>query len=263
MPAVNQEPIFLEVENGSGSDGFDSEVFSEGEQSSRKFTPLRVAALLAAVGLVGVVASLASSRNLEKGKTDSLIQKNNWDMTGVFTPEGTTSATSSTVLKPSENKHDGNFCGTDEEEFAGLCYMKCSILTQGTHPTRTSSFSCCAATDSTKCFIHNQQVQLKTCGGFDVSGNVNGQTSACPHQEGTCLTDEELYLGQCYKTCSLLTGGKKIHRIAFLTCCEVNTVKECLPGNPKASYSLKNNVGGGSTPESLVPHFPNKGLTEK
>ena len=34
---------------------------------------------------------------------------------------------------------------TTQEDFGGLCYKKCSILSGGSHPCRSSAWSCCVA----------------------------------------------------------------------------------------------------------------------
>merc|ERR1719238_1457196 len=116
--------------------------------------------------------------------------------------------------------NDGNKCQDDEEEFMQLCYKKCSILTQGTHRYRTSAFTCCQADKKEQCSLTNQQVNTKICGGFDVAGDVNGQESACPHGEGTCFENEELYAGQCYKKCSILTNNEYSNRVSPFSCCK-------------------------------------------
>lgn len=49
------------------------------------------------------------------------------------------------ALKPLELLDDGNVCDTNEELFGGLCYKKCSLLTTGEAPIRTSAWTCCAS----------------------------------------------------------------------------------------------------------------------
>lgn len=165
---------------------------------------------------------------------------------------------------PAENMHDGNLCGDDEELFEDLCYMKCSLLTEGKNPIRTSAFTCC---ESHPCGFGNSIFNMNApCAGFDVAGKINGQKGACPHTIGTCLEDEELLLGMCYKKCSLLTGGQFTHRVAATTCCS-QTGLACLnPMNLRTNF-VDFPVGGGkgdgtkSTPSK--PHKPLKVLTEK
>lgn len=165
---------------------------------------------------------------------------------------------------PAENMHDGNLCGDDEELFEDLCYMKCTLLTEGKNPIRTSAFTCC---ESHPCGFGNTIFNMNApCAGFDVAGKINGQKGACPHTLGTCLEDEELLLGMCYKKCSLLTGGQFTHRVAATTCCS-QTGLACLnPMNLRTDF-VDFPVGGGkgdgtkSTPSK--PHKPLKVLTEK
>eukprot|EP00439_Symbiodinium_sp_Y106_P069083 s88_g11.t2 len=45
-------------------------------------------------------------------------------------------------LAPHENLHDSNPCADDEEQFEGLCYSKCSILTGGMKPVRCAAHIC-------------------------------------------------------------------------------------------------------------------------
>jgi len=164
---------------------------------------------------------------------------------------------------PEENMHDGNKCGDDEEFFDGLCYAKCSLLTQGSHPIRVTSFSCCV---SHPCDFSNTLVNLKPCSHYDVAGDINGEQGACPHPLGTCLQDEELLLGMCYKQCEILTGGEYVHRVAATTCCSTTGLGCLNPANLKTDF-VNFPVGGGKgdgnkeTP-SLI-HEPLESLTEK
>ncbi|CAK0885825.1 unnamed protein product [Prorocentrum cordatum] len=94
------------------------------------------------------------------------------------------------MLFPAVHRHDGNLCYDDEEEHAGLCYKRCSLLTFGTHPYRTSAFSCCSRAP---CQWDETAFRTSICGGFDVSGDTaNG---ICPHVPGACLANEELLNG--------------------------------------------------------------------
>lgn len=179
-------------------------------------------------------------------------------------PKGGAATSAGFSKAPSENMHDGNLCGDDEELFEDLCYFKCSLLTKGSNPIRTSAFTCCEAQP---CGFDNTIFNMNApCAGFDVAGNLNGQKGACPHTVGTCLEDEELLLGMCYKKCSLLTQGAFTHRVAATTCCS-QTGLACLnPMNLRTDF-LAFPVGGGkgdglaATPSK--PHKPMKALTEK
>lgn len=165
-------------------------------------------------------------------------------------------------LIPPQNTHDGNTCGDNEEELAGLCYVKCSVLTHGTHPFRGSAFTCCRAK---KCTPLNMQMGTffpYPCHGYDVS--MSGTEVACPHAAGACLVNEELLLGLCYKKCSILTGGLYPHRIAAATCCKASGAQCMNPFNDKTRPGFM--VGGGEgdgnpeTPSHV--HAPLPHLTE-
>jgi len=115
----------------------------------------------------------------------------------------------------SEDLHDGNVCKRDEELHFGLCYRKCSLLTGGMDPIRTSPWTCC---HEKPCTI-NQKLDIGfqvACTGFAVAGDG----SSCPHLPGACLPSEELLLGVCYKKCRLLTNQAYPHRVAPATCCK-------------------------------------------
>jgi len=162
--------------------------------------------------------------------------------------------------KPAEHMHDGNKCDDSEEIYGGLCYKKCSLLTNSSSSVRGSAFSCC---DSSPCTITNQHWGgWIPCSGFD----VNGQGS-CPHAPGACLEVEEYYLGLCYGKCSLLTQGKYPYRTAPATCCKDKGVLECLnpfSGDSETKPSLLVSGGSGdhdgSTPRGI--HRPLTSLTE-
>merc|ERR1719221_1116008 len=119
-----------------------------------------------------------------------------------------------TPVKPNNNLHDGNTCEDKEEHFGGLCYKKCSLLTGGENPIRTSPWTCC---ERHPCGLHNQKGTVGHeifCDGYDVSAE-----GACPHKPGACLEDEELFLGICYKKCSILTQDSFPNRVTPVTCC--------------------------------------------
>ena len=46
-------------------------------------------------------------------------------------------------------------------------------------------------------FLLASTEDARPCDGFDVSGNVHGQRSACPHGEGTCLEASSEVANQC------------------------------------------------------------------
>lgn len=228
------------------------------------------AAVLGAVVLLVGHSNLAASRALLHVHKDparwNLVKKyeglDKWLFNGQSFEHG--AATSAGLPSaPLEDMHDGNTCGDDEELLNDLCYAKCSLLTHGSHPIRTSSFSCC---ESHPCSITNTKVNMKPCAGFDVAGNINGEEGACPHPEGTCLQDEEVLLGMCYKKCSDLTQGKYPHRLAATTCCSTTGFGCLNPSNLKTDF-FNFPVGGGegdgnkATPAAMHP--PLTSLTEK
>lgn len=270
--AYSQE--FHHIEAFAGSDGDSSGPELVQDQASSTTRLWRVGVVLAGIAVVGVVmmsgfASKSSSKVSEASVSDAIVAyDNSWIYTGKFVPmgistDGRTAAsfTSGAAGAPPENIHDGNVCGDDEEMYGGLCYVKCSIITRGTHPIRTTAFSCCQAEDIAHCGFKNQEVNLKVCGGFDKAGNVNGQTSACPHSGGTCFEDEELYLGVCYKKCSILTNNQYDSRVSPWTCCKSNGLSSCIPGMGNTKSATSFNVGG-STGKDAVPHNPETVLTE-
>lgn len=162
-------------------------------------------------------------------------------------------------LKPKETMNDGNVCGDTEELFDGLCYRKCSLLTNGASPIRTSAWTCCESTPCDFRKVHKAEGIPVMCNGYGVGGN-----GSCPHKPGACLNDEELHLGVCYKKCELLTGGKFPHRSAAATCCKSTGISCFFPSNVQMSKNFA--VGGGKgdndpvTPATI--HAPMVSLTE-
>merc|ERR1719210_3160615 len=76
------------------------------------------------------------------------------------------------ALTPNEDLEDGNECMRDEELFSdALCYKKCSLLTGGEFPIRTSAFTCCK---KHPCKWHNTRHDFGLCSGFDVAGGNDG-----------------------------------------------------------------------------------------
>jgi len=257
--AFNQERNILEVESGSD--------YSEAEGSTRTRTPFRVGLVVALGVAVVFVVNKTSVFGPIKAKVDSLIGKaeqSQWVNTGVFTPETLPDELKpSQAQAPSENTQDGNTCNDDEELFEGLCYKKCSLLTQGTHPIRTTSMSCCNADKAADCNFKNQEVSVKICGGYDVAGNVNGQTSACPHAEGGCYENEELFLGQCYKKCSEVAGAEYTKRITSWSCCKASDMSDCNPFGENVKSSTDFAVSGEDTStNSISAHAPIKSIDE-
>jgi len=151
--------------------------------------------------------------------------------------------------------HDGNLCADDEEMLGGLCYAKCSDLTGGTHPLRTTAFACCVAEPCT--FFNSKFTSpLSLCDGLDVAGKK--EDKACPHAPGTCLANEEFNVGMCYKKCAILTNNTYPYRSAASTCCMYSSHWACIDAvNYRTSpdYNVGGGVGDGhkSTPNMLHP----------
>ncbi|CAE7244542.1 unnamed protein product [Symbiodinium sp. CCMP2456] len=248
-------------EDGSGSDFLSEE---DNREPRSRTTMWRVAGLSATLFLVAAALLTIPASAPLKAKIDGVMAKSDdWIMSGVFTPMSLpTSVAGPSAIAPKADLNDGNPCNDDEEKFEGICYKKCSILTDGTHNIRTTAFTCCAAEKIEECGFNNQEMKIALCDGFDVAGDINGQKGACPHNKGNCYANEELFLGQCYKKCSELTGGVYHNRISSFSCCKMDSYMQCNPfafvdSQVKSDPSF--NVGG--EPGSS-PHFPIKELDE-
>lgn len=68
--------------------------------------------------------------------------------------------------------HDEGACREDEEISLGKCYKKCSQLTDGVYPHRTSSLSCCKSTALTECLTPSS---VKMSSNFAVGGGSNSR----------------------------------------------------------------------------------------
>jgi len=165
---------------------------------------------------------------------------------------------------PAEDMHDGNICDDDEELFAKLCYKKCSLLTRGEYPKRTTAWSCCASDGSEKCGFFNQKLSVRICGGFDVSGDRAG--NGCPHPAGACLENEEVHLGRCFKKCGILTDGEYPTRIAAATCCKATEEWKCLDimnVKTRKEFDVGGGAGDGDKRTPRGPHWPKTAWTEQ
>jgi len=163
------------------------------------------------------------------------------------------------ALKPLEVMDDGNVCADTEEFYGGLCYKRCALLTGGEASIRTSSWTCCR---QHPCVPWKQVGSLGSkilCNGFDISGD-----GGCPHKPGACLLDEELYMGVCYKRCSLLTQGQYPHRTAAATCCKTTGLACLYAGNDRTNrdFDVGGGAGDGDASTPAEPHPPLQSLTE-
>jgi len=151
-------------------------------------------------------------------------------------------------LAPKVTDKSGDPCVDDEEEFGGLCYKKCALLSGGSHPCRSSAWSCCAVAAGPNCqakaSFGNCWIHMGFCGGYSVAGDQEAaEGGSCPTGEGGCLTNEELVGDVCYKKCSLLSPQFP-HRVGPSSCCSHTGIFDCFwPMNLHTSPSF--NVGGG------------------
>lgn len=215
-----------------------------------------VASGLLAVGAVLLVSQVAmgraqGGRSLRRGDAEMGLDLSSEplgpaaqlaeDLSTVNYFDVSTAQDSPVVDAPQAGKNDGNSCENDEEMLSGLCYKKCSLLTQGEYPKRTSAWSCCKGDGPEECNIFQQKVNLKICSGFDVGGDRAG--NGCPHAAGVCLDNEELHLGRCYMKCSLIDEEYPT-RVAAATCCKAAEKWKCLDiMNVKTRHAF--DVGGG------------------
>jgi len=136
-----------------------------------------------------------------------------------------------------------NVCLEDEELYNGICYMKCSILTNGNAPYRQSASECCKDSNFFCLFMGNTESPY-----FGMGGGQSPLTTAAhaPKVGGICDADghgkEESFNGLCYKKCSVLTDGKYPVRVNPTACCGGGTL-ECLSG--KGNVSLNVEFGAG------------------
>jgi len=154
-------------------------------------------------------------------------------------------------LRPSDY---GSKCYGDEEEYDGLCYKKCSLLTKGTHPLRISAFECCA--QQPNCLKH-ATMKARICSGYGISGDSTG--NVCPHTPGECLKDEELHEGMCYMRCSLLTSGILQYRDGAYTCCKSKSPLAMLDLGA-CDTDAKYRIGGGNSGDAASPNEPHSPL---
>lgn len=162
-------------------------------------------------------------------------------------------------LVPKETIGDGNSCPDDEEMIMQVCYKKCRDLTGGSHPIRTTPFTCCAAKP---CSVGNTWSHFGFCSGFDVAGDAEDK-GGCPSSPGACLTDEEEFNGMCYKKCSDLTKGKYNNRVAAMSCCKSHGLACLLFTNlmTDAAFSKGGGDGDGNQATPSEGHPPMKSLT--
>jgi hypothetical protein len=144
--------------------------------------------------------------------------------------------------------NDSNPCADDEEDLKGLCYKRCSNITNMTHNIRVSPWGCCRTHNCNP--LTDMTWDVGICSGFDVAGDSQGGT--CPHTHGACLPNEELFLGFCYKRCSDLTDRQYPYRSGVIACCRVRGLG-CLRSE-NTDFSFAYGRGGGG--EDMDPSTP-------
>lgn len=73
--------------------------------------------------------------------------------------------------------HVPGACLLSEELLLGICYKKCSLLTNGEYPHRTSAATCCRAEGTLECLKFGN---IKVSGGFATSGGYDDGDSRTP-----------------------------------------------------------------------------------
>ncbi|CAJ1373480.1 unnamed protein product, partial [Effrenium voratum] len=137
-------------------------------------------------------------------------------------------------------------CMHDEEEFSGLCYMKCSLLTGGRAPQRISPAQCCQNDNGILCALFDDMEA--TSDALDVGGGAAIHNAPhAPGVGGICTEEEESYQGLCYPKCSTMTNGQSPIRVSPFDCCR-GTQVECLEG--KGQYASASDFAGAKIPET-------------
>jgi len=139
----------------------------------------------------------------------------------------------------------GLTCEDNEEEYEGMCYKKCGLLTKGKFPVRGTAFSCCERKPCTA--KHERLGGMRLCHGFNID-----HSGDCPHQPTSCKEKEEFFLGQCYPKCYALTKGAYPYRAGPITCClGIEQQFHCL--NPRSNSSVSSKKFGIEPTSLRVP----------
>eukprot|EP00445_Apocalathium_hangoei_P031483 CAMPEP_0203915618 /NCGR_PEP_ID=MMETSP0359-20131031/56408_1 /ASSEMBLY_ACC=CAM_ASM_000338 /TAXON_ID=268821 /ORGANISM="Scrippsiella Hangoei, Strain SHTV-5" /LENGTH=293 /DNA_ID=CAMNT_0050842165 /DNA_START=69 /DNA_END=950 /DNA_ORIENTATION=+ len=203
------------------------------------------AAVGAVVGLQSVAATLAPSEMLTPPPESVALDNYFKEMMWTGGPSGSQEATTGLA----------NACFDYEELFNNLCYRTCKLLTNGSFPLRTSPWTCCQASQIQDCFFTNQIRNLGICSGYDVGGDGK----SCPHPPGKCLPNEELFLGECYEKCSILTNGVEPYRTSAVSCCKTHLALSCFsPSNADMDngYAAGGGAGDGDPNTPAEAHAP-------
>lgn len=144
-------------------------------------------------------------------------------------------------------------CLANEELYGGMCYQKCSILTNGKATYRKGPEICC----SSNFFLCGLMKSMSTTSpGLAVGGGDASESQ--PHAPGVgsdCLRNEEPHAGLCYKSCKNLTNGEMPIRTSPFECCAGSDFAACVSGAGKTKFSSDFGVGGGQG-EKALPHSP-------
>eukprot|EP00438_Fugacium_kawagutii_P016632 Skav205652 [mRNA] locus=scaffold458:167059:187392:+ [translate_table: standard] len=140
----------------------------------------------------------------------------------------------------------GPHCLKDEEIFAGICYMKCSLLTGGRAPFRVANTACCQQENQFFCSLLQSQTAISASLAVGGGAAIHNIPHA-PGVGGICDLDEEPYQGLCYPKCTDLTEGKSPNRVGSFQCCSGSKV-DCLNG--KGTISSATAYGGSVIPAS-------------
>jgi hypothetical protein len=111
-------------------------------------------------------------------------------------------------------------CTSSEEELAGMCYKKCSLLTSGVYTHRILPNACCKANSAGTGCASFQLSSVTYKAPIPGYGYMVADDGKLPHPTGSCDDNEEGHLGWCFKKCSDLTNGAYPYRVAANTCCK-------------------------------------------
>ena len=140
-------------------------------------------------------------------------------------------------------------CLKDEELFAGLCYMKCSLLTAGKAQQRIGNTMCCSTDNDFLCtFLQNFQSNSPSM-AIGGGAAINNSPHA-PGVGGVCNGKQDTYQGLCYPSCASLTNGQSPHRVGNFACCHGSKL-DCVSGH--GTISTASSYGVSSIPSSESP----------
>jgi len=142
-------------------------------------------------------------------------------------------------------------CADNEELFMSLCYKKCAVLTNLTHPKRVAPGACCKEL-SISC-LNPSKTDYN--GIFPGQGYNVGGDNGPPHPPGACDGNEENHLGLCYMKCNLLTDNEYPIRAAANTCCKAHPCWNIFNLKSSPGTCTGYGVGGGNAGHDC-PHQP-------